>query len=56
MFYRNLVEGKGKGEALRHAQLQFIQGKSDLSATQPEYYAHPYFWAPFFLVGDPGPL
>jgi CHAT domain-containing protein len=56
MFYRNLVQGKGKGEALRHAQLQFIHGNSELSPIQQEWYAHPYFWAPFFLVGDAGPL
>jgi CHAT domain-containing protein len=55
-FYRHLINGKGKGAALRHAQLQFIQGDHQLSDVQPEYYIHPYFWAPFFLVGDAGPL
>ena len=55
-FYQKLAEGYGKGAALRHAQLQFVRGESDRSKAQPEYYAHPYFWAPFFLVGDAGPL
>jgi CHAT domain-containing protein/tetratricopeptide (TPR) repeat protein len=49
-FYLKLAQGCRKGAALRHAQLQFInkQGAGE--------YAHPYFWAPFFLVGDAGPL
>lgn len=55
-FYLNMIEGKGKGEALRCAQLQFIRGGSDRPGVQPGYFAHPYFWAPFFLVGDAGPL
>ena len=55
-FYRHLVNGSGKGAALRHAQMQFILGDLERSDVQTEYYAHPYFWAPFFLVGDAGPL
>lgn len=55
-FYRNLAEGRSKGESLRLAQLQLInKADSDMNA-QPAPYAHPYFWAPFFLVGDTGPL
>jgi CHAT domain-containing protein len=55
-FYRRLVDGSPKGAALRHAQIEFIRGEHGLPDVQPEYYAHPYFWAPFFLVGDSGPL
>jgi CHAT domain-containing protein len=55
-FYLDLVNGSGKGAALRCAQMQFIRGNHELSDVQPEYYAHPYFWAPFFIVGDAGPL
>ena len=54
-FYAGLADGRSKAAALRQAQLQFIHqqaGKEHLS----ELYAHPYFWAPFFLVGDGGPL
>jgi CHAT domain-containing protein len=42
-FYRHLKDGKlSKAEALRQAQLELIRhGK----------FAHPYFWAPFVLVG-----
>jgi CHAT domain-containing protein len=55
-FYHNMADGKGKGEALRQAQLQLLRSESKLQEVQMKYYAHPYFWAPFFLVGDAGPL
>lgn len=55
-FYRNLVRGRGKGDSLRRAQLDFIHGTKSESNTQFAQYIHPYFWAPFFLVGDSGPL
>ncbi|HEY3082133.1 MAG TPA: CHAT domain-containing tetratricopeptide repeat protein [Chloroflexota bacterium] len=45
-FYQALGEGRSKGAALREAQLDVRQ--SGMS--------HPYFWAPFQLVGDGGPL
>lgn len=40
-FYRNFVAGQGKAEALRRAQLEV-----------KDEYAHPYYWAPFVLVGS----
>jgi len=55
-FYQKLSEGYGKGAAMREAQLQFIHAEDDLSNGQTEMYAHPYYWAPFFLVGDTGKL
>lgn len=55
-FYCHLINGASKGAALRHAQLQFIRGGRELPDSQAEDYTHPYFWAPFFLVGDAGPL
>lgn len=42
-FYRNLAAGEGKGEALRAAILKLRKDKNR---------AHPYFWAPFVLIGD----
>jgi CHAT domain-containing protein len=42
-FYQALAENASKGAALRQAQLAHID-------------QHPYFWAPFFLVGDTGLL
>ena len=50
-FYRDLANGRTKGQALRDSQLSFIQ-----DGQVEEAYRHPYFWAPFFLVGDAGPV
>ena len=47
-FYEHLAAGKSKVAALRLAQQQFSQTSSAL--------AHPYYWAPFFLVGATGSL
>jgi CHAT domain-containing protein len=41
-FFQNLKEGKGKLEALRLAR-QDIRDQG---------YDHPFFWAPFILVGE----
>ena len=43
-FYRNLVKEKlGKTEALRKAQLSMLGN---------EKFAHPFYWAPFVIIGD----
>lgn len=43
-FYQNLADNKvTKAEALRRAQLSLLQNPD---------YSHPYFWAPFILVGN----
>lgn len=52
-FYQKMSQGHTKGSALREAQMQFIAG-GEVGHT--EMYTHPYFWAPFFLVGDAGRL
>jgi CHAT domain-containing protein len=54
-FYGKLAEGSTKGAALRHAQLRFI-GAAGAENDLPRLYAHPYFWAPFFLTGNAGAL
>jgi CHAT domain-containing protein len=56
-----------KAEALRHAQLKLLRGELQPSGpssadrgvrplsdpvTRPPGYTHPYFWAPFFLMGN----
>lgn len=46
-YYENLDAGKGKHEALRQAQLEFLK--------TPEYQ-HPYYWASFVASGDWSPL
>jgi tetratricopeptide (TPR) repeat protein len=45
-FYRGLLEGQRKPAALRQAQLAFLSGE------EGDSYRHPFFWAPFFLVGN----
>lgn len=43
-FYRNLVKNKlSKTDALRKAQLNLLVN---------EKFSHPFYWAPFILVGD----
>ncbi|HWN42971.1 MAG TPA: CHAT domain-containing protein [Thermoanaerobaculia bacterium] len=44
-FYRHLVASGDKAEALRLSKLEMIQGGQ---------YDHPYYWAPFILIGHPG--
>lgn len=48
LFYTHLMQGATKGAALRQAQLAYLAGD--------QRHAHPFFWAPFFLVGDAGLL
>lgn len=42
-FYKNLREGRGRGESLRQVQLEMLHEKE---------YAHPYFWAAFIPSGN----
>lgn len=44
-FYQELTQGNvTKAEALRRAQIEILK--------DPQYLQHPYFWAPFVLVGN----
>jgi CHAT domain-containing protein/tetratricopeptide (TPR) repeat protein len=52
MFYQALADGFTKGGALQQVQRLFIENRNEGG----EHYQHPYFWAPFYLVGDAGPL
>ena len=47
VLYRNLMRGRRKAAALRAAQMELLS-KSEFRA--------PFFWAPFVLYGDTGPL
>jgi CHAT domain-containing protein/Tfp pilus assembly protein PilF len=58
-FYRvrEATPGMPKAEALRQAQLALLQGRIkpvvDKTASNPiDSYAHPYYWAPFILIGN----
>jgi len=44
-FYSYLQQGKGKTEALRLAKTDLISGEN-------RTLRHPYFWAPFVLIGE----
>ena len=44
-FYRRILSGEGRADALRDAQLALRQK-----------YPDPYFWGAFICQGDPGPL
>jgi CHAT domain-containing protein/tetratricopeptide (TPR) repeat protein len=54
-FYQNLAAGRTKGDALRQAQLRLLHAEDGGRASEAKPI-HPYFWAPFFLVGDAGLL
>lgn len=45
-FYGEICAGKPKGAALRAAQRAMLSSHG----------VHPYYWAPFQLIGDSGPL
>jgi CHAT domain-containing protein len=43
-FYRHLDQDRDKAESLRLAKLEMIrQGR----------FSHPFYWAPFILIGEP---
>jgi CHAT domain-containing protein/Tfp pilus assembly protein PilF len=50
-FYRvhQMERGISKAEALRRAQLALLEG---VGSSDPSRFAHPYFWAPFVLIGN----
>ncbi|MEM6769776.1 MAG: CHAT domain-containing tetratricopeptide repeat protein, partial [Bacteroidota bacterium] len=48
-YYAQLAEGLAKDEALRAAKLAYLDNNDDREA-------HPYFWAPFVVVGDASPV
>lgn len=61
IFYEKLAAGWTKGAALRYAQLHLSgtvsgrgSGQQDSQNGPDQTLSHPYFWAPFILVGDTG--
>lgn len=52
-FYRRLAADPKltKAEALRQAQLAFLQGKLTRSG-EVANSAHPFYWSPFVLTGN----
>lgn len=50
-FYRNLKRGHSKAAALREAELALLHGNRRKGGGKPKW-SHPYYWAPFILIGD----
>ena len=48
-FYSNIKRGDDKATALQKAQIKI---REKWKVKYGEEYAHPYFWAPFVLIGD----
>lgn len=46
-FFRELVSGKDKAEAVQRAQISILKTKSFTYS-----YSHPFFWSSFELIGD----
>jgi CHAT domain-containing protein/Tfp pilus assembly protein PilF len=56
-FYEKLKRGLSKYEALRQAKLDIMRSTVELKATgMHQDLASPFYWAPFILVGDWGPI
>ncbi len=51
-FYRLREAGMTKAEALQQAQLCLLNGK--ITSEEGHDFTHPYFWAPFILIGNGG--
>ena len=48
-YYKNLIKGKGKSDALTEAKREYLSNAPDL-------YKHPYYWAGFVYYGQNTPL
>ena len=48
-FYENIQQNLPKDEALHQAKIRFLEEQSNIKA-------HPFYWAPFILIGDVGPI
>lgn len=49
-FYGRLQSGASKTQALQAAQLELIEAETTKAINDD--YAHPYYWAPFILIGN----
>ncbi|MEL7147492.1 MAG: CHAT domain-containing tetratricopeptide repeat protein, partial [Bacteroidota bacterium] len=49
-FYEQLKAGDNKAEALRSAKRRYLQSQQDVTKVQP------FYWAGFYVLGDPKPL
>ena len=42
-YYRRLMQGEGRGEALRRVQLEMLRDQT---------HSHPFYWAGFIQTGE----
>jgi CHAT domain-containing protein/tetratricopeptide (TPR) repeat protein len=49
---RESKPGTTKAEALRQAQLELLNGSVKFGGGPAAPYTHPYYWAPFILIGN----
>ena len=49
MFYKNLIKGFTKSDALKKARIAFLKDADQLRS-------HPYFWSALVVYGNNGPL
>lgn len=52
--YQGILEGQSRAGALRSAQRALLLAARE--GSRPPGWAHPYFWAPFRLLGAAGPI
>jgi CHAT domain-containing protein len=51
-FYQSVLQSLDFESSLREAKLALLQYRPDgLSADEPPPYAHPFYWAPYVLIG-----
>ncbi len=50
-FYAHLKQGKSKAAALQAAQLSLLRPNPKSKIRNPKW-THPFYWAPFVLIGD----
>jgi len=56
-FYKYLERGLSKSESLRQAKVDMMQSSVNLKVTgMRQDLTAPFYWAPFILVGDWGPI
>jgi hypothetical protein len=52
-FYAHLVAGEPAARALRQAQSELLNSKEQGDGAPAQPYDHPFYWAPFCLLGAP---
>jgi len=52
-FYKGLKAGLGKAEAMRQAQITLLHEGADVNGKKAMFYIHPFFWAPYVMIGNP---